>query len=49
VGGAHPGKGLGLAGLGQRVAAVDGDLEVTSPTGGPTSVRARIPIGAVGR
>lgn len=45
VGGAHPGKGLGLAGLGQRVAAVDGDLDVTSPAGGPTTVRARIPIG----
>ncbi|WP_435770989.1 sensor histidine kinase [Nocardioides sp. SYSU DS0651] len=46
VGGAHAGKGLGLAGLGQRVAAAYGDLEVDSPAGGPTVVRARIPIGA---
>ncbi len=44
VGGAHPAKGLGLAGLRQRLAAVDGTLEVTSPDGGPTVVLARIPV-----
>ena len=44
VGGAHPAKGLGLSGLGQRLAAVDGTLEVTSPDGGGTSVVARIPL-----
>lgn len=43
VGGAHPAKGLGLAGLRQRLAAVDGTLEVTSPEGGGTEVVARIP------
>ncbi|HEY0949822.1 sensor histidine kinase [Nocardioides sp.] len=43
VGGAHPAKGLGLAGLRQRLAAVDGTLELTSPEGGPTVVLARIP------
>jgi signal transduction histidine kinase len=43
VGGAHPGKGLGLAGLRQRLAAVDGTLVVTSPEGGPTVLAARIP------
>ena len=45
VGGAHLGKGQGLAGLAQRVAAVDGTLEVDSPDGGPTVVTARIPVG----
>nr|WP_255668717.1 sensor histidine kinase [Aeromicrobium duanguangcaii] len=45
VGGAHLGKGQGLAGLGQRVAAVGGTLEVDSPEGGPTVVTARIPLG----
>lgn len=45
VGGAHPGKGQGLAGLVQRVAAVGGTLEVDSPAGGPTLVTARIPVG----
>lgn len=43
VGGAHAGKGSGLAGLTQRVAAADGTLEVVSPEGGPTEVRAVIP------
>lgn len=43
VGGAHPGKGSGLVGLQQRVAAVDGVLSVVSPSGGPTEVRAEIP------
>ncbi|TSD62840.1 sensor histidine kinase [Aeromicrobium piscarium] len=44
IGGAHPAKGLGLAGLRQRLAAVDGALEVSSPEGGPTAVVARIPV-----
>ncbi|CAI9403860.1 hypothetical protein HIDPHFAB_04066 [Nocardioides sp. T2.26MG-1] len=43
VGGAHPAKGLGLAGLRQRLTAVDGTLEVSSPEGGPTVLLARIP------
>ncbi len=43
VGGAHPAKGLGLAGLRQRLAAVDGTLDLTSPAGGPTVLVARIP------
>ena len=42
-GGAHLGKGQGLAGLAQRVAGVDGTLEVTSPDGGPTVLSATIP------
>lgn len=44
IGGAHPGKGLGLAGLRQRLAGVDGTLTVTSPAGGPTEVCAEIPV-----
>lgn len=43
VGGAHPSKGLGLAGLRQRLAAVDGTLEITSPEWGGTTLVARIP------
>jgi signal transduction histidine kinase len=39
-------NGHGLTGLRQRVAALDGTLEVTSPPGGPTKVRARIPCGS---
>ena len=41
-GGADP-AGHGLTGLRQRVQALDGTLEVTSPPGGPTVVRARLP------
>ncbi|WP_235738036.1 sensor histidine kinase [Nocardioides alcanivorans] len=43
-GGAHPGKGQGLAGLQQRLTAVGGTLDVHSPNGGPTTVRARVPL-----
>ena len=42
-GGAAIGAGSGLAGLRDRVAALDGTLVVTSPDGGPTIVRAEIP------
>jgi signal transduction histidine kinase len=45
VGGAHSGKGLGLAGLQQRLAGVDGTLDVDSPPGGPTVLTAQIPTG----
>ena len=41
-GGADPAPRSGLAGLQQRVAALDGTLSVTSPPGGPTIVRAEI-------
>ncbi len=43
-GGADAG-GAGLRGLAQRVAALDGSLEVNSPPGGPTVVRAVLPCG----
>ena len=35
--------GDGLSGLRKRVAALDGTLSVTSPAGGPTSIRAELP------
>lgn len=42
-GGASPERGTGLRGLAQRVASVDGTLQVDSPTGGPTVVMAELP------
>ena len=47
-GGADPGSGTGLAGLRDRLAALDGRLSVESPVGGPTRVRAQLPLGAPG-
>jgi signal transduction histidine kinase len=43
VGGADAASGSGLHGLSDRVAALDGGLELTSPPGGGTVVRVRIP------
>jgi signal transduction histidine kinase len=37
--------GTGLSGLARRVKAVDGDFEVISPLGGPTTIWARVPCG----
>jgi signal transduction histidine kinase len=45
VGGADPENGTGLRGLEDRVAALDGSLEVRSPPARGTVVRARIPLG----
>jgi signal transduction histidine kinase len=45
VGGARAEASGGLAGLGSRVAALDGRLLLESPEGGPTIVRAEIPCG----
>ncbi|MGP3967207.1 sensor histidine kinase [Streptomyces sp. 6N223] len=42
-GGADPAAGSGLAGLAERLAAVDGLLAVHSPTGGPTTITAELP------
>ncbi|MFI5530075.1 sensor histidine kinase [Kitasatospora sp. NPDC051853] len=42
-GGAQALAGGGLAGLGERLAAVDGTLRVDSPRGGPTTVTAELP------
>ncbi len=43
-GGAQPTGGTGLRGLADRVALLEGTLEVHSPPGGGTRVRARIPL-----
>ena len=43
VGGADPAAGTGLAGLADRVTALGGRLEVQSPPGGGTIVRAELP------
>jgi signal transduction histidine kinase len=43
VGGVDPDAGTGLRGLEDRVAAVGGTLEIESPVGGGTRLRARIP------
>jgi signal transduction histidine kinase len=43
VGGAHPGRGSGLLGLTDRVAALGGRITVTSPSGAGTTLVVRIP------
>jgi signal transduction histidine kinase len=43
VGGADPRAGSGLAGLADRITAVDGRFTVSSPAGGPTVIRAELP------
>ncbi|GIH22661.1 histidine kinase [Acrocarpospora phusangensis] len=43
VGGADPAAGSGLSGLADRVAVTDGVLTLSSPPGGPTSLRVEIP------
>jgi PAS domain S-box-containing protein len=49
VGGADPGGGSGLSGLADRVAACDGELNVDSPPGAGTLVRAVLPLAAAAR
>jgi signal transduction histidine kinase len=45
VGGADPDHGTGLRGLADRLAVIEGRLEVDSPPGEGTTIRARIPCG----
>jgi signal transduction histidine kinase len=45
-GGADPEAGTGLAGLVDRLAALDGRLFIESPAGGPTRLRAELASGA---
>jgi PAS domain S-box-containing protein len=45
IGGADPATGSGLRGLADRVEALGGSLEVSSPVGSGTRLRARIPVG----
>jgi signal transduction histidine kinase len=44
IGGADAGTGTGLRGLADRVEALAGRLDVESPAGGGTRVRAEIPL-----
>jgi signal transduction histidine kinase len=44
VGGADPSRGSGLIGLSDRVEAVGGRIEITSPPGGGTSLLVTIPL-----
>jgi signal transduction histidine kinase len=46
VGGVDVTAGSGLRGLQDRLAAVDGELDIESPPGGGTRLRARIPVEA---
>ena len=46
VGGATPSAGSGLAGLRDRVSALDGTLTVDSPPGAGTRIRAELPLPA---
>ena len=48
IGGASTGGGSGLSGLMDRVGALDGTLEVDSPVGQGTLVRAVLPLNGVG-
>lgn len=45
-GGALLGAGSGLDGVGRRLAAVDGELDIDSPVGGPTVAVATLPLRA---
>ena len=44
IGGADPAQGSGLTGLSDRIEAVGGTLDVTSPTGGGTALLIEIPV-----
>jgi signal transduction histidine kinase len=44
IGGANPDRGSGLVGLRDRVEALGGTLETTSPPGQGTCLLARIPV-----
>jgi signal transduction histidine kinase len=48
IGGADAGRGSGLRGLADRLAALDGTIAVDSPTGRGTRLRAEIPCAADG-
>jgi signal transduction histidine kinase len=45
-GGADPSIGSGLRGLVDRLAAIDGELQITSPVGGGTTLTAILPLGS---
>lgn len=45
-GGADTSGGTGLLGMRRRVAALDGNVDVASPVGGPTVIRVELPCGS---
>ena len=45
-GGALMGGGSGLAGVAERLAAMDGEMDIDSPVGGPTVITASLPMRA---
>ncbi|WP_433372064.1 sensor histidine kinase [Actinoplanes sp. CA-142083] len=45
-GGADESRGSGLVGIRRRVEAYDGSLSLTSPAGGPTTMRVELPCGS---
>jgi PAS domain S-box-containing protein len=45
IGGADPTQGSGLIGLRDRVEALDGTIEISSPAGGGTALRVSLPVG----
>jgi signal transduction histidine kinase len=46
IGGADETGGSGLVGIRRRIEALDGDLTVTSPPGGPTTLEVALPCGS---
>jgi signal transduction histidine kinase len=48
-GGVDPAQGSGLSGLADRVSALGGTLEIDSPAGAGTTIRARIPDAVPGQ
>jgi signal transduction histidine kinase len=46
VGGADAARGSGLVGLSDRVAAMDGSIDVHSPPGEGTRITCRVPVTA---
>jgi signal transduction histidine kinase len=44
IGGADPGQGSGLLGLSDRIEALGGTLQVTSPAGKGTTLLVEIPL-----
>jgi signal transduction histidine kinase len=44
LGGADPSRGSGLVGLSDRIEALGGTLEVTSPTGSGTTLLIELPV-----
>jgi signal transduction histidine kinase len=46
LGGADQCRGTGIAGIGRRVAALDGRIHLHSPPGGPTRLFAELPCGS---